>query len=47
MAGKPLAPVHRLRWFKDARFGMFITWGLYSQLGRWEGRNTRMRAAAR
>ena len=26
----------RLRWFKEARFGMFITWGLYSQLGRWE-----------
>ena len=26
----------RLRWFKDARFGMFVHWGLYSQLGRWE-----------
>jgi len=26
----------RLRWFKEARFGMFIHWGLYSQLGRWE-----------
>ncbi|NQT21002.1 MAG: alpha-L-fucosidase [Planctomycetes bacterium] len=25
----------RLRWFKEARFGMFIHWGLYSQLGRW------------
>ena len=36
MAGKPLAPVRRLHWFKDARFGMFIHWGLYSQLGRWE-----------
>jgi alpha-L-fucosidase len=36
MAGRPLAHVHRLRWFKEARFGMFITWGLYSQLGRWE-----------
>jgi alpha-L-fucosidase len=26
----------RLRWFRDARFGMFIHWGLYSQLGRHE-----------
>ena len=26
----------RLRWFQDARFGMFIHWGLYAQLGRHE-----------
>ena len=26
----------RLAWFKDARFGMFIHWGLYAQLGRHE-----------
>jgi alpha-L-fucosidase len=26
----------RLKWFTEARFGMFITWGLYSQLGRHE-----------
>lgn len=26
----------RLKWFKEARFGMFIHWGLYSQLGRHE-----------
>ncbi len=26
----------RLQWFQDARFGMFIHWGLYSQLGRHE-----------
>jgi len=26
----------RLRWFREARFGMFITWGTYSQLGRCE-----------
>lgn len=26
----------RLAWFRDARFGMFIHWGLYSQLGRHE-----------
>ena len=24
----------RLRWFLDARFGMFIHWGLYAQVGR-------------
>jgi hypothetical protein len=23
-----------LRWFQDARFGMFIHWGLYSLLAR-------------
>jgi alpha-L-fucosidase len=23
----------RMRWFRDARFGMFIHWGLYSELG--------------
>ena len=26
----------RLQWWHDARFGMFIHWGLYSQLGRHE-----------
>ena len=26
----------RLQWFKAARFGMFIHWGLYAQLGRGE-----------
>lgn len=26
----------RLEWFKQARFGMFVTWGLHSQLGRHE-----------
>ncbi len=26
----------RMRWWKQARFGMFIHWGLYSQLGRHE-----------
>ena len=26
----------RLRWFQEARFGLFIHWGLYSQLGRHE-----------
>lgn len=24
----------RIQWWKEARFGMFIHWGLYSQLGR-------------
>src|SRR5512141_1190600 len=26
----------RMDWFRAARFGMFIHWGLYSQLGRHE-----------
>ena len=29
-----------LQWFKEAKFGMFIHWGLYSKLaGEWEGKN--------
>ena len=32
----PLNQQQRLQWFRDARFGMFIHWGLYSQLGRHE-----------
>ena len=33
-------PAHnaRMQWFRDAKFGMFIHWGLYSQLaGEWQG----------
>src|SRR3990170_8994232 len=26
----------RLQWFREARFGMFVHWGLYAQLGRHE-----------
>jgi hypothetical protein len=26
----------RIKWFREARFGMFIHWGIYSQLGRGE-----------
>ncbi len=26
----------RAKWFQQARFGVFIHWGLYSQLGRGE-----------
>ena len=36
MPGKPLDPVSRMRWFKEARFGMFVHWGLYSLIGRHE-----------
>lgn len=29
-----------IQWFKDAKFGMFIHWGLYAQLaGTWKGKN--------
>jgi len=31
----------RMKWFREARFGMFIHWGLYSEAGgQWDGRNT-------
>ena len=30
----PLSPEERLRWFKEAKFGMFIHWGVYSVIGR-------------
>src|SRR3569832_2047434 len=31
-------PDPRLDWWRDARFGMFIHWGLYAvPAGRWEG----------
>lgn len=31
----------RMAWFREARFGMFIHWGLYSELaGEWEGKRT-------
>jgi alpha-L-fucosidase len=35
-------------WFRDAKLGMFIHWGVYSQLGRgeWVMENTRMSVAA-
>ncbi len=28
--------LRRMRWWRDARFGMFVHWGLYSQMGRHE-----------
>ncbi|MHB9133968.1 MAG: alpha-L-fucosidase [Armatimonadota bacterium] len=36
LSPEDLAREERLRWFRDARFGMFIHWGLYAQLGRGE-----------
>ncbi len=30
------ARARRMQWWHDARFGMFVHWGLYSQLGRHE-----------
>jgi alpha-L-fucosidase len=32
----PLAPEERTRWFREAKFGMFIHWGVYSLIGRHE-----------
>ena len=34
--GKVWSQAKRLAWFREARFGMFIHWGLYSQLARHE-----------
>ena len=31
---KRLSRADRMKWFHQARFGMFIHWGLYSLLGR-------------
>src|SRR5947209_3671860 len=32
-------PADRMAWFKDARFGMFIHWGIYSvPAGEWQGK---------
>jgi alpha-L-fucosidase len=40
-AGEKSTHAERLRWFRDAKFGMFIHWGVYSMLGRGEWiRNT-------
>jgi alpha-L-fucosidase len=36
MAAKKMTYSQRMRWFHQARFGMFIHWGLYSLLGRGE-----------
>ena len=33
----------RMRWWREARFGMFVHWGLYAQLGRHEWVMTRER----
>jgi hypothetical protein len=31
--------VNRMQWFRDAKFGMFIHWGIYSDLaGEWNSR---------
>ncbi|KPK48530.1 MAG: alpha-L-fucosidase [Planctomycetes bacterium SM23_25] len=35
-ASRPWPQARRLKWWQEARFGMFIHWGLYSQLGRHE-----------
>ncbi len=38
-AASPMSTEQRLEWFREAKFGMFIHWGVYSVLGgEWEGR---------
>ena len=34
--GDPADRARRMKWWHEARFGMFIHWGLYSVLGRHE-----------
>lgn len=45
MTPAPDFPIHRTRWFEDARYGMFVHWGLYSRLGRGEWALNRERIA--
>jgi len=36
---QPLSKDERMKWWRDARFGMFIHWGLYAApAGEWEGK---------
>ncbi len=36
----PIEKAERMKWFNDARFGMFIHWGLYAEpAGVWEGKD--------
>lgn len=38
MAQKTITQDERMQWWRDARFGMFIHWGLYSiPAGEWKG----------
>ena len=40
---KEAAPEDRMQWWNDAKFGMFIHWGPYSQLaGEWNGRQVKV-----
>ncbi len=43
MPTPPALSPDRLDWFRDARFGMFIHWGLYSAMGRGEWAMSRER----
>jgi len=36
VSGGPLSYEERMKWFHEARFGIFVHWGLYSVLGRGE-----------
>jgi alpha-L-fucosidase len=36
-AAEDVERLRRMKWWQDARFGMFIHWGLYSVLGRMSG----------
>jgi len=41
MSEMPAQHDARMKWFREARFGMFIHWGLYAQAaGQWDGKET-------
>src|SRR5215218_1808462 len=41
VAAASVTSADRMAWFKDARFGMFIHWGIYAvPAGEWEGKTT-------
>src|SRR5580692_4377347 len=41
-AAKPLTSEERLTWFREAKYGLFIHWGLYSiPAGEWQGKPVR------
>ena len=40
-AAEPAGANDRLEWFREAKFGMFIHWGIYSvPAGEWEGKTS-------
>jgi|GEM_PF-106498 len=47
VAGVPIDPNEKTAWFREAKFGMFIHWGVYSVIGQgeWVMRRAKIKAA--